>query len=159
MFAKGKYFRTISLNTHYLWLLRSIRDNSTIKTLGTQMGQRKFLFDCYTDAMKTNYGHLFINLRPSADDNTRVRTKMFDSPSIVYVKKWLYYHVNFLAKFRQRNNNYLLAKFGKMGQSFFELWASAASHDLKKLCPILLNFARRFRGLQSAPKNRSIFYP
>ena len=87
MFAKGKYFRTISLNTQYLWLLKSIRDNSTIKTLGAQMGQQKFLFDCYTDAMKTKYGHLFINLRPSADDNTRVRTKMFDSPSIVYVKK------------------------------------------------------------------------
>ena len=75
MFAKGKYFRTISLNTHYLWLLKSIRDYSTKKTLGTQMGQRKLLFDCYTDAIKTNYGHLFNNLRPSADDNTRVRTK------------------------------------------------------------------------------------
>ena len=87
MFAKGKYFRTISLNTHYLWILKSIRDNSTIKTLCTQMGQRKFLFDCYTDAMKTNYGHLFINLRPSADDNTRVRTKLFEYPYVVYIPK------------------------------------------------------------------------
>ena len=47
----------------------------------------KFLFDCYTDAMKTSYGHLFVNLRPAADDNTRIRSKMFDSPSVVYVPR------------------------------------------------------------------------
>ena len=51
------------------------------------MGQRKFLFDCYKDAMKTSYGHLFVNLRPAADDNTRIRSKMFDSPSVVYVPR------------------------------------------------------------------------
>ena len=87
MFAKGKYFRTISLNTHYLWILKSVRDTSTVKTLGAQMGQQKFLFDCYTDAMKTSYGHLFINLRPATDDNTRIRSQMFDYPSVVYIPK------------------------------------------------------------------------
>ena len=51
------------------------------------MGQRNFLFDCYTNAMKTDNGYLFVHMRPSADDNTRVRTKMFDSPSVVYLPK------------------------------------------------------------------------
>ena len=48
------------------------------------MGQQKFLFDYYTDAMKTSYGHLVINLRPAADDNTRI---IFDYPSVVYIPK------------------------------------------------------------------------
>ena len=30
-------------------------------TLGVQMRQSKFLFECYNDAMKTNYGHLQSN--------------------------------------------------------------------------------------------------
>ena len=38
--------------------------------IGAQMVQRKFLFDCYTDAMKTSYGIIYVNLRPAADDNT-----------------------------------------------------------------------------------------
>ena len=37
LFAKGKYFRTISLNTHYLWILKSVRDIATIKTLGKHL--------------------------------------------------------------------------------------------------------------------------
>ena len=57
--------------------------------IGAQMGQRKFLFDCYTDAMKTSYGiiHVYVNLRLAADDNTWIRSKMFDSPSVVYVPR------------------------------------------------------------------------
>ena len=51
------------------------------------MGQRKFLFDCYTDAMKTSYSHLFDSLQLAEDDNTRIRSKMFDSPSVVYVPR------------------------------------------------------------------------
>ena len=42
MFAKGKYFRTISLNTHYLWILKSVCDASTVKNLGAQWVSRNF---------------------------------------------------------------------------------------------------------------------
>ena len=87
MFAEGKHFRTISLNTHFLWILKSVRDNTTVQTLGARMGQKKFLFDCYTDAMKTSYSHLFVNLQLAEDENTRIRSKMFDSPSVFYVPR------------------------------------------------------------------------
>lgn len=87
LFLKGKHFRTISLNCQYLFLLNSIRDTGTIRTLSTQMGLGKFLFDCYQDAMKSRFGHLFLNLRPESDINTRVRSDFFGNPSTVYVQK------------------------------------------------------------------------
>lgn len=87
LFLQGKYFRTISLNCQYLFLLNSIRDTGTIKTLSTQMGLGKFLFECYEDAMKSKFGHLFLNLRPESDINTRVRTNFFGIPSTVYLRK------------------------------------------------------------------------
>lgn len=85
LFEKGKYFRTISLNTHYLWLLKSVRDTSIISTLGRQMMNSKFLSKCYKDAVSKKFGHLFIDMKASSDDKYRVRSNTFDEEVVVYV--------------------------------------------------------------------------
>lgn len=87
LFEKGKYFRTISLNTHYLWLLKSVRDTSTIATLGKQMGNTRFITQCYKDAVSKPYGYLFIDMKPSSDDKYRIRSQIFDDPIVVYLDK------------------------------------------------------------------------
>ena len=87
LFSKGKHFRTISLNCQYFFLMKSVRDNTAIKVLGSQMGQRDFLHQAYMDAIKKPFGHLFLNLKSSADDKARVRAHIFDKPSVVYLPK------------------------------------------------------------------------
>ena len=38
MFAQGKHARTVNLNSHYLILLKNLRDTSQINILGRQLG-------------------------------------------------------------------------------------------------------------------------
>lgn len=85
LFERGRHFRTINLNTQYLWLLKLVRDSSIILTLGRQMRNSKFLANCYEKATSIPYGHLFIDLKPGSDDRYRVRAQMFDSPSVVFL--------------------------------------------------------------------------
>lgn len=87
LFEKGRHFRTISLNTQYLFILKSIRDASIISTLGRQMGNTQFLNECYKDAVSTPFGYLFIDMKPGSEDKYRVRAQIFEHPMIVYVKK------------------------------------------------------------------------
>jgi hypothetical protein len=61
LFMKGQ-LRTISLNVQYMFLLQSVRDTSVISALGRQLGNSKFLKECYDDVMKTEFGHLFFRL-------------------------------------------------------------------------------------------------
>lgn len=86
LFNKGKYFRTISLQAQYLFLLKSVRDVSIISTLGRQMGNSKFLAACYVEATSVPYGFLFLDLKASSDDKYRVRANIFNEPSIVFLK-------------------------------------------------------------------------
>ena len=86
LYEKGKFFRTISLQVQYLFLLRSIRDASVISTLGRQIGNYKVLKQCYQDATLQPFSYLFIDMKPGADDRYRYRSNIFNNPSIVYVK-------------------------------------------------------------------------
>ena len=47
LFCKGPFFRTISLNSHHFWLMKSVRDISVIKTIGRQMGKEKLVIEAY----------------------------------------------------------------------------------------------------------------
>lgn len=87
MYHNGKHFRTISLNTQYLWILKSVRDTSTIATLGRQMGITNLLKEAYQDAVFVPYGHLFIDMKPGSDDRYRIRSNTFGEPISVYLKK------------------------------------------------------------------------
>lgn len=86
LFNKGKFFRTISLQAQYLFLLKSVRDVSIIASLGRQMGNSKFLSACYEEATAIPFGFLFLDLKPSSNDKYRVRANIFSEPSIVFIK-------------------------------------------------------------------------
>lgn len=87
LFNKGKFFRTVSLNVQYLWILKSVRDSSIITTLGKQMGCAKFLKDCYEQATSQPWGYLMVDLKPGSIDKFRFRAQIFDHPSIVFLKR------------------------------------------------------------------------
>ena len=91
LFYQGKESRTISLNSHYMTIFRSVRDKSQIVHLAKQMypGKTKFMQESYDDATKEPYGYLFVDLRPQTPDQLRLRTNIFpnDSPHYVYIPK------------------------------------------------------------------------
>lgn len=86
LFMKGK-LRIISLNAQYLFLLHSVRDTSIITSLGRQIGNTRFLKEVYDDAMKTKFGHLFLDLKVGSNEKFRVRANIFDETPTVYIKR------------------------------------------------------------------------
>jgi hypothetical protein len=90
LYLQGKYSRTISLNTQYIVLFRSLRDVSQISLLGRQMfpGKSKLLTQVYTDVMKVPYAYLIIDSSPHSNPQYRLRTHIFPGEyPVVYVSK------------------------------------------------------------------------
>ena len=73
-----KNFRLIALSTHYYCIFRSSRDQSSIATLGRQMfgSKYKYMVEAYEDAVKPNYGYLFIDLKPATNKLLRLRNNI-----------------------------------------------------------------------------------
>ena len=86
LFMPSKEFRTISLNSHYIILMKNVRDRSSISQLARQIFPYKtrFLTDSYIDATKDAYSHLILDLRPESPEVLRVRANIFDEVITVY---------------------------------------------------------------------------
>jgi hypothetical protein len=90
LFHKSKDFRTMSLNTHYLVLFKSVRDVTQVSTLARQMypGKSKLLIEAYQDATTNPFGYLLIDMKPQTNDKMRLRTNIFiNERQIAYVSK------------------------------------------------------------------------
>ena len=80
LFPQSKFARTIALNTHYLILMKSLRDVSQISTLGRQLypTYSKFLIESYIDCMKSDpYPYLVVDTAPHSDSRFRLRSNIF----------------------------------------------------------------------------------
>jgi hypothetical protein len=88
MFCQGKYARTITLNCHYLVLFKNLRDCSQIQRLGQQIfpGKGQGLVEAYKDCMKESFGYLVIDLSPHAEEDYRLRTKIFPGEDTIVYK-------------------------------------------------------------------------
>lgn len=91
LFNQSKHNRTMSLNTHYIVLLKSPRDASQIATLARQMypGRSKVLLESFEDATSEPYGYLLIDLKPETNNLHRLHTNVFpdDERHYVYVPR------------------------------------------------------------------------
>lgn len=91
LFIKGKYTTTMNRNTDYLVLFGNIRDQTIIRSLSYQMypNNAKFLIDSYNDAIKTKFGHLFLDCKPDSSPLARVRGNIFKfhDKLVVYLPK------------------------------------------------------------------------
>ena len=90
IFQQGKYARTISLNCHYLVLMKQ-RDESQIIRLGQQLysGRRGFLLEAFRDATESSaYGYLLIDKHPRSPSRNTLRTDIFPGQyGIIYREK------------------------------------------------------------------------
>ena len=91
IFCKGKYARSISLNSHYLILFRNVRDPSQVSHLGRQLYPKnsKFFDEAFNDAVTSQkFGYLIVDLKQNTPDNLRLRTIDRETfKTFIYLKK------------------------------------------------------------------------
>ena len=80
-----KNMRDISLNTHYLVIFKSARDQSSITTIARQMlgKEYKLMLSAYEDAVREKYGYLLVDSKPATPDIIRLRTKIFPGETTI----------------------------------------------------------------------------
>ena len=79
LFQQGKCARTIALNTHYIILLKNMRNRSQISHLGRQLfpGKSHMLDEVYEDCMKEPYSYLVVDTSPHSQDENRLHMHIF----------------------------------------------------------------------------------
>ena len=83
IFHQGKEMRNISLNAHYIVLFKSSRDNQQISMLARPVnpGKVQGFMRSYEDATRRSHGYLMLDLKPTTDDQQRLKTKTVVSPT------------------------------------------------------------------------------
>jgi hypothetical protein len=85
LFTGGKYFRTISLNSHYFVLFNNQRDQLQIQTLARQMfpGETKYFMNAYMKATKKKYNYLLVDVSPHSNQLYKLRTDIFPPQTLI----------------------------------------------------------------------------
>ncbi len=89
LFPKFKQARTISLNAHYIVLMKNNRDKAQVRNLASQTfpGNVKYLIDSYEDATGSPYSYLLLDFKPDTPDSVRVRAQIFPGETMcAYLK-------------------------------------------------------------------------
>lgn len=89
LFPRKRVMRDISLNAHYIFLLRNARDASQINCLARQLypGNSHFLTDAYIKATTKPHGYLLVDIHPETTETFRLRENIFPDEHGLY---WLY---------------------------------------------------------------------
>ena len=88
LFFKGvKTMRLVSLNTHYMVIFKSPRDQNSIATIARQMYGKdyKIMVSAYQEATKEKFGYLIVDSKSDTPENIRLRTAIFQSIPICYI--------------------------------------------------------------------------
>lgn len=90
LFYNDKTYRTMSLNSHYIFLMRNERDKQQISTLAKQFcpGNNRFVIEAYKDATRYPYSYLLIDFAPESCSILKLRSKIFPSefPYTLYLE-------------------------------------------------------------------------
>ena len=78
LFHQGPQMRNISLNSHYIILLKNPRDKSQIISLARQLypTNMNYLQNVYKDATSKPFGYLLLDLTPDTPEGLRCRTQI-----------------------------------------------------------------------------------
>lgn len=92
LFSKNKGCRDISLNSHYIFLMKNPREKQQINTLARQISPEnsRFICESYKDATENPYGYLLLDLHQTTPEQYRVRTNIFSNEfpqNVVYLPK------------------------------------------------------------------------
>jgi predicted ATPase len=91
LFFQDKVFRTMSLNSHYIVLMKNDRDKQQISILSKQISPNNsnYIVQSYQDATKDPYDYLLLDFSPETKSLVRVRAKIFPHqfPMVTYLEK------------------------------------------------------------------------
>jgi hypothetical protein len=91
LFFKDKSFRTMSLNSHYIVLMKNDRDKQQISILSKQISpfNSSFITSAYQEATKKAYDYLLLDFSQETPPILRVRSHIFPHqfPCAVYIEK------------------------------------------------------------------------
>jgi predicted ATPase len=91
LFFQDKVFRTMSLNSHYIVLMKNERDKQQISILGRQISptNSNHIIKAYEDATKEPYDYLLLDFSPETNSLIRLRSKIFPHqfPMTTYLEK------------------------------------------------------------------------
>lgn len=89
LFYQDKTFRTMSLNSHYLVLMKNDRDKQQVTILAKQYrpGNNRYITEAYADATKKPYSYLLIDFKPDTEPEIRLRANIFQFPCVTYLEK------------------------------------------------------------------------
>lgn len=78
VFHKGREVRNLSLNSHYMFLLKNARDKSQIDHLARQISPANVqgFREVFADATKEPYSYLMIDFKPDTPDELRYRARI-----------------------------------------------------------------------------------
>lgn len=85
VFHQSPVMRTISLNAHYIVIMKNTRDRNQILVLGRQIFpmRSKFFVECYEDATSSPFGYIRVDLTPDTKEDLRLQSNIFP----IYDKK------------------------------------------------------------------------
>ena len=89
LLLSNKLYRTVSLNSNYLVLMKNTRDSSSVTQLAKQTHpfRTRFITDAYLHATKKPYSYLLLDLRQETPGEIRIRGDVFCDPMTLYVQK------------------------------------------------------------------------
>jgi hypothetical protein len=89
-FTQSKHSRTISLNAHYIFLLKNPRERSQVGFLARQMFPTnvRYMQAAFNDATKEPHSYLMVDCRQESNDAYRLRTSILPGETqYVYLPK------------------------------------------------------------------------
>ena len=88
LYQQGKHSVTIDKNTTHLILMKNPRAGRQLQILGTELGNKKFIEECYRKAVEEQpYGHLLIDLTPHCIESLRYCSSIVNGPSSFWVPR------------------------------------------------------------------------
>lgn len=91
LFYNNSSYRTMSLNTDYMFLMKNARDKQQIGILAKQFcpGNSTYVIQSFIDATKSPFSYLLIDFTQDCPDPLRLRSKIFphEFPYTVYIDK------------------------------------------------------------------------
>ena len=91
LFFNDKSFRTMSLNSHYIVLMKNDRDKQQISILSKQISPNNsnYIVQAYKEATKNPYDYLLLDFSPQTNNTIRLRSNIFvhQFPMVAYLEK------------------------------------------------------------------------
>jgi hypothetical protein len=92
IFHQGKEMRNISPNAHDIVLFKSPREKQQISMLAKQInpGRVQEFMRSYEDATSRPHGYLMLDLKPTTDDQQRLKTNVLPGEIAMFLHKQSY---------------------------------------------------------------------